>query len=66
MPECSNGSKGGLNPGYLDCESGVLSLSHRAPCDMITSQRFQLGTLSQDNDIFTFLRQITPSGRDVL
>ena len=46
-----NGSNGGSNPGYLDCESSVLPLSHRAPYDMITSQRFQLGTLSQDNDI---------------
>ena len=31
MPKLRNGNKGDSNPGSLDCESGVLPLSHRAP-----------------------------------
>ena len=31
MPNLRNGSKGDSNPGSLDCESGVLPLSYRAP-----------------------------------
>ena len=30
-----NGIKGDSNPGYLDCESGILPLSHRAPGDTL-------------------------------
>ena len=31
MPNLPNGSKGGFEPGSLDCESGILPLSYRAP-----------------------------------
>ena len=31
MLKLRNGSKGNLNPGFLDCESDVLPLSQRAP-----------------------------------
>ena len=31
MPTLRNGSKGDSNPGSLDCESGILPLSYRAP-----------------------------------
>ena len=31
MPKLLNGIKGDSNPGSLDCESGILPLSHRAP-----------------------------------
>ena len=31
MPNLRNGSKGGFEPGSLDCESGILPLSYRAP-----------------------------------
>ena len=31
MPKLRNGSKGDSNPGSLDCESGILPLSYRAP-----------------------------------
>ena len=31
MPKLQNGSKGDSNPGFLDCESGILPLSYRAP-----------------------------------
>ena len=31
MPNLPNGSKGDSNPGSLDCESGILPLSYRAP-----------------------------------
>ena len=31
MPNLRNGSKGDSNPGSLDCESGILPLSCRAP-----------------------------------
>ena len=31
MPKLGNGSKGDSNPGSLDCESGILPLSYRAP-----------------------------------
>ena len=31
MPNLRNGSKGDSNPGSLDCESGILPLSYRAP-----------------------------------
>ena len=34
MPNLRNGSKGDSNPGSLDCESGILPLSHRAPHDV--------------------------------
>ena len=33
MPNLQNGSKGDSSPGSLDCESGVLPLSYRAPHD---------------------------------
>ena len=31
MSNLRNGSKGNANPGSLDCESGILPLSYRAP-----------------------------------
>ena len=31
MPNLRNGTKGDSNPGSLDCESGILPLSYRAP-----------------------------------
>ena len=31
MPKLLNGIKGDSNPGSLDCESGILPLSYRAP-----------------------------------
>ena len=31
MPKLRNGTKGDSNMGSLDCESGVLPLSYRAP-----------------------------------
>ena len=31
MPNLRNGSKGDSNPASLDCESGILPLSYRAP-----------------------------------
>ena len=31
MSKLRNGSKGDSNPGSLDCESGILPLSYRAP-----------------------------------
>ena len=31
MPNLRNGTKGGFEPGSLDCESGILPLSYRAP-----------------------------------
>ena len=31
MPKLRNGSMGDSNPGSLDCESGILTLSHLTP-----------------------------------
>ena len=38
MPKLRNGSKGDSNPGSLDCESGILPLSYRAPHSVIADQ----------------------------
>ena len=37
MPNLRNGSNGDSNPGSLDCESGVLTLSYRAPVTCTSS-----------------------------
>ena len=38
IPKLRNGSKGDSNTGSLDCESGILKLSHRAPHSRIQCQ----------------------------
>ena len=63
MPILRNGSKRGSNPGSLDCESGVLPLSYRAPHDdatvavwaMIRSWRCYSGSVGNDQ-IMTMLQ----------
>ena len=37
MAKLRNGSKGDSNPGSLDCESGILPLSYRAPQVWVSS-----------------------------
>ena len=54
MPKLRNGSKGDSNPGSLDCASGILSLSYRAPvvwCPCTSASctspfLFHIGTIS--------------------
>ena len=41
MPKLRNGSKGDSNPGFLDCESGILPLSYRAPLILKTGVHTQ-------------------------
>ena len=36
MPKFGNGSELDSNPGTLDCESGILPLSHRVPQKVMT------------------------------
>ena len=40
MPKLRNGSKWDLNPGSLDCESGILPLSYLAPAYVFLRRLF--------------------------
>ena len=44
MPKFPNGRKGDSNPGSLDCESGILPLSYRAPCNSFHRRPNVFGT----------------------
>ena len=46
MANLPNGSKGELNLGSLDCESGVLPLSYRAPQSHQVTNTICAGTLN--------------------
>ena len=61
MPNLRNGTKGDSNPGSLDCESGILPLSYRAPHvwtgvqygDMFTLHIGHVWTVVKYGDMFT-------------
>ena len=66
-----NGSKGDSNPCLLDCESGVLTLSYRAPHLPVSVKRFErsngLDTALYKNYLyFTLPIKMLPTFKSVL
>ena len=72
MSRLRNGSKADSNPGYLDCESGFLPLSHRGPLYILEISVSLLSyfdlyaTLYSNVWVLLYFRKCSPANDDEL